>query len=205
MQDGKLILTSSIYREPFSLLWTFTDLFQQKITFKDDSYVEFGRLSDERILGTQYITAKLYDTATGRRISTFVDPKLSNQYQRNRATLNPTDELVLNDGVLWDVRTAHPIHKFDKFNPYINGVFKPDGLEIISNTEVWDLRTFKLMHTISALNQCQVLFNRRGDVMYGAMITEDADQEHDDVVLQSMYGNSFKTIDATDYSNIGRL
>lgn len=68
---------------------------------------------------------------------------------------------------------------------------------------MWDLRTFKLLHTLSALNQCQVLFNARGDVIYGAMVVcEDMDQERDQQ-LQSMFGNSFKTIDATDYSNIG--
>lgn len=125
-----MILTSSFFREPLSVLWTFTDLFQQKVSFKDDSYVEFGKLSDERILGTQYGIARLYDTSTGRKISQFVDQKLANQYIKNRATLNPTDELVLNDGVLWDVRRSQPVHKFDKFNPYLNGVFAPNGLEV---------------------------------------------------------------------------
>ncbi|XP_022647556.1 DDB1- and CUL4-associated factor 1-like isoform X3 [Varroa destructor] len=204
-KDGTLILTSSFFREPLSVLWTFTDLFQQKVSFKDDSYVEFGKLSDERILGTQYGIARLYDTSTGRKISQFVDQKLANQYIKNRATLNPTDELVLNDGVLWDVRRSQPVHKFDKFNPYLNGVFAPNGLEVIANTEVWDLRTFKLLHTLSALNQCQVLFNARGDVIYGAMVVcEDMDQERDQQ-LQNMFGNSFKTIDATDYSNIATI
>ncbi|OQR72482.1 protein VPRBP-like, partial [Tropilaelaps mercedesae] len=204
-KNGRLILTSSFFREPLSVLWTFTDLFQQKVAFKDDSYVEFGKLSDDRILGTQYGIARLYDTNTGRKISQFVDQKLANQYIKNRATLNPTDELVLNDGVLWDVRRSQPVHKFDKFNPYLNGVFAPNGLEVIANTEVWDLRTFKLLHTLSALNQCQVLFNARGDVIYGAMVVcEDMDQERDQQ-LQNMFGNSFKTIDATDYSNIATI
>lgn len=61
---------------------------------------------------------------------------LANNYKRNCATFNPTDDLVLNDGVLWDVRTARAIHKFDKFNMNISGVFHPNGLEVIINTEI---------------------------------------------------------------------
>ena len=55
---------------------------------------------------------------------------------RNIATFHPSDNLILNDGVLWDVRTEKPIHKFDKFNQSINGVFHPNGQEIISNSEI---------------------------------------------------------------------
>jgi HIV-1 Vpr-binding protein len=64
------------------------------------------------------------------------DANRANNYMLNRATFNPTDELVLNDGVLWDVRSGKSIHKFDKFNPNISGVFHPMGLEIIINSEV---------------------------------------------------------------------
>jgi len=52
-----------------------------------------------------------------------------------------TDDLVLNDGILWDVDSCRSIHKFDKFNPSISGVFHPNGLEIIINSEVVSLRT----------------------------------------------------------------
>lgn len=50
-----------------------------------------------------------------------------------------TDELVLNDGILWDVDSCRSIHKFDKFNPSISGVFHPNGIEIIINSEVVSL------------------------------------------------------------------
>lgn len=35
------------------------------------------------------------------------------------------------DGVLWDVRTEKEIHKFDKLNQVISGVFHPNGLEVL--------------------------------------------------------------------------
>lgn len=59
------------------------------------------------------------------------------------------------------------IHKFDKFNPIVSGVFHPLGLEVIINSEIWDLRTFKLLHTVPALNQCQIRFTHDSSVLYG--------------------------------------
>lgn len=79
---------------------------------------------------------QIYDIQTGQVTLTLNNPDLANNYKRNCATFNPTDDLVLNDGVLWDVRTAQAIHKFDKFNMNISGVFHPNGLEVIINTEI---------------------------------------------------------------------
>lgn len=67
---------------------------------------------------------------------TLSDTKSSNNYLKNIATFNSTDELVLSDGVLWDVRGRQVIHKFDKFNNYVSGVFHPSDLEIVINSEI---------------------------------------------------------------------
>ena len=82
---------------------------------------------------------QVYDTGTGKRVLTFNDPSSSNDYFKNLATFNPTDDLVLNDGVLWDVNGNRVIHKFDKFNNFVSGVFHPSGLEIIINSEIVSL------------------------------------------------------------------
>lgn len=79
---------------------------------------------------------QIYDTSTGRRILTLSDPNNCNNYSKNFASFNPTDDLVLNDGVLWDVKGKRVIHKFDKFNNFVSGIFHPSGLEIIINSEI---------------------------------------------------------------------
>lgn len=66
---------------------------------------------------------------TSRKILTLI-PKHSNQYSRNRATFDATNELVLSDGVLWDATAGKEIHKFDKLNQSVSGVFHPNGLEV---------------------------------------------------------------------------
>ncbi|CAG2123500.1 unnamed protein product, partial [Medioppia subpectinata] len=114
-----------------------------------------------------------------------------------------TDDLILNDGVLWDTRSATPVHKFDKFNQHINGVFHPNGQEILSNSEIWDIKTFHLLKTVPALDQCRIKFNNIGDVIYGAVFEEENSEEDDQ--SKSPFCSSFRTFDAYDYTNIATI
>ncbi|KAJ2939522.1 hypothetical protein O0L34_g6352 [Tuta absoluta] len=125
-------------------------------------------------------------------------PALSNQYAKNRATFNPTDELVLSDGVLWDVNTGKEIHKFDKLNQTHSGVFHPNGLEVISNTEVWDLRTFHLLRTVPTLDKSEVIFNPACSAMFALCSDQDSEE-------RSQFDTSFKTLDPYDYSSIATI
>lgn len=47
---------------------------------------------------------------------------------QNSKSLNASHSFP--DGVLWDVRSGKEIHKFDKLNQAISGVFHPNGLEV---------------------------------------------------------------------------
>ena len=88
------------------------------------------------LLNSRLLHQQVYDVATGRVLLQLSEESKSNNYQWNRATFNPSDDLILNDGLLWDVNSGKCIHKFDKFNPNVSGVFHPNGLEIIINSEV---------------------------------------------------------------------
>lgn len=194
-RNGRMVLTSSTWHTPLSVLWSVDNKqFVSKMNLNDDEYVEFSNLVQDKVLGTKGEKATIYDINTCQSIRS-LNPTIFNQYNKNRATFCPTDELILSDGVLWDFRSSQQIHKFDKLNNTLSGVFHPNGLEVVSNTEVWDLRTFHLLRTIPTLDQCQVKFSPQ-NVMYAFSIqTETMDDER-------VYDSSFKVLDSYDYSSI---
>lgn len=197
-RNGELVLTSSTWHPPLSTLWSIGDKqFFSKLTFDEEEYVEFNNLTQDRVLGTKGERATIFDINTGQVIQT-LQPNIFNQYSKNRATFSPSDELILSDGVLWDVKSGVQIHKFDKLNNQLSGVFHPNGNEIISNSEVWDLRTFHLLRTIPALDQCQIRFSPLNALYAFNIHTETSDDEKG-------YESSFKVLDSFDYSSISTI
>lgn len=195
--SGSLLLTACTGIHETSL-WSMTDLFDEKFTLHDCQHADFSNAQD-KIIGTSEQTAKLYDLNTSQIVSEFT-PKLSNHYRFNTAVLDPSDDLILTDGVLFDVRNGKQVHKFDKINPILNGVFHRNGLEIISTSEIWDLRTFHLLRTVPVLNLCDVVFNHTSDVIFGITVGDLLDETH-----ENAFETSFKTVDASDYSNIATV
>jgi len=204
-KDLNLLLTSSTIGQPCAALWSFfnSQFFEKKLTFTSDTFIKFNTAQDQ-IIGTAEYTAHIYDLSTGKLHLKLADPHNLNRYMRNIATFNSTDDLVLNDGCLWDVRAAKLLHKFDKFNEYVSGVFHPSGLEIVINSEIWDIRTYHLLDTCTSLDQCRSIFNAKGDIIYGVKYVEP-DEEFDFVFGANMvgpYDSAFRTFDAYDYSVI---
>lgn len=72
---------------------------------------------------------------------------------------------------------------------------------MVSNTEVWDLRTFHLLRTVPALDQCKVQFSAQ-NVIYGISPETESRMEYE---AGSYYDSSFKTLDSYDYSSIGMM
>uniref|UniRef100_A0A182M2H1 DDB1- and CUL4-associated factor 1 n=1 Tax=Anopheles culicifacies TaxID=139723 RepID=A0A182M2H1_9DIPT len=199
-KDGKLLLTSAIWRYPISALWSLEgNQISEKLVWDEEDYVEFANVTPDRVLATTNQIATIYDINTGKKVMRF-EPTFPNQYTKNRATFCPNDELLLSDGVLWDVTSGKEIHKFDKLNQNISGVFHPNGLEIVENTEVWDLRTFHLLRTVPALDQTHVKFSAQ-NVMYGLTL----DKEDSELAEIAAYQTSFKVLDSYDYSSIATI
>ncbi|XP_071052428.1 protein mahjong [Onthophagus taurus] len=196
-RDGKLLLTSSTWGKPLSALWAMNNN-DMKYAFDIEDYVEFSKTTQEKIIGTKGATATIYDVSTGLEVQRFIATSQSNHYTKNKATFSHNDELVLSDGVLFDVASGKQIHKLDKLNQTQSGVFHPNGLEIVSNTEVWDIRTFHLLKTVQSLNQCQVVFAPMNSAIYAIAIEQDTEED-------TTFDTSFKTLDALDYSSVATI
>merc|ERR1719186_598113 len=197
-KDSKLLITSTRC-EAYSKLWSVGDSFELKKNFNNACHLEFSHLVQDKLVGTNssgIIT--VHDLHTGQRSRT-LNPTVSNDYSGNRATFDPADCLILSDGVLWDLRAPRQFHCFDKLDQTLTDVFNPNGLEIISNTEVWDIRTFHLLRTVPEYDRCQVVFNSGGEVIIPYFEKEsEADSN-------ARFLTSFKTFDSSDYSLIATI
>lgn len=59
------------------------------------------------------------------------------------------------------------------------------------------MRTFHLLKTVPVLNQCQVLFSPVNSAIYAIALEQEIDDD-------TAFDSSFKTVDAVDYSSIGK-
>ncbi|CAH0556965.1 unnamed protein product [Brassicogethes aeneus] len=196
-RTGELLLTSTTWGRPVSALWGMKE-YDMKIPFNEEEHVEFSKVKQDRIIGTKNETANIYDVKTNQRLMKLV-PTVSNQYTKNKATFSPNDELVLSDGVLFDMNSGKQIHKLDKLNQTQSGVFHPNGLEIVSNTEIWDMRTFHLLKTVPSLNQCSVMFSPVNSAIYAISMEQELNDG------DSKFDSSFKTVDSIDYTSIATI
>lgn len=210
-RDSKLMTTSAPFGNPLGAVWNLnyaddgTASMDLKLELFEDNFVQFSQFED-RIIGTDDITAHVYDLETGQLTRTLFDQRNANHYSKNFACFGPGDDLVLNDGCLWDVRAKKMIHKFDKFNDYVSGIFHPLGLQIIINSEVWDVRTYQLLDTCPALDMCRITFSCDNSVIYGVKhIANDANIPIEHNGMLGPYESSFRTFDSHDYSPIGTV
>lgn len=112
--------------------------------------------------------AIMVDTATGSVMCELSDPMRSNGYgMETNCCFSPSDGTILTDGMLWDARIpTRALYKFDKLSNVGYGYFHPNGNEIIVNSAIWDLRTYRLLRVVPALDRCNIKFNHTGNVLY---------------------------------------
>ncbi|KAJ7515195.1 hypothetical protein O6H91_22G005000 [Diphasiastrum complanatum] len=151
----------------------------------------------------------LYDVNSGKLEQKLSDSSLaqavtSRSHAQPIVHFSPSDVLVLWSGVLWDHRIPQAVHRFDQFTDYGGGGFHPSGNEVIINSEVWDLRTFKLLRSVPSLDQTVMAFNATGDVIYTTLRRNTDDiiaALHPRRARHPLYA-AFGTLDAVDFSDI---
>ncbi|XP_021658769.2 DDB1- and CUL4-associated factor homolog 1 isoform X2 [Hevea brasiliensis] len=152
----------------------------------------------------------LYDVQTCHVESAMSDSILSSTGRGHVYSLvhfSPSDTMLLWNGVLWDRRQSAPVHRFDQFTDYGGGGFHPAGNEVIINSEVWDLRKFRLLRSVPSLDQTAITFNACGDVIY-AILRRNLDDVmsavHTRRVKHPLFA-AFRTVDAINYSEIATI
>lgn len=79
--------------------------------------------------------------------------------------------------------------------------------QVIINSEVWDLRKFRLLRSVPSLDQTAITFNGRGDVIYAILrrnIEDVMSAVHTRRVKHNLF-SAFRTVDAVNYSDIATI
>ncbi|GAA0175766.1 hypothetical protein LIER_28879 [Lithospermum erythrorhizon] len=152
----------------------------------------------------------LYDIQTCQldvKLADSVSGTSNRGHMHSHVHFNPSDTMLLWDGVLWDRRVSGPIHHFDQFTDFGGGGFHPAGNEVIINSEVWDLRNFHLLRSVPSLDQTLITFNASGNVIYAILR-----RNLDDVMsafqtrrVKHPLFAAFRTVDAVTYSDIATI
>ncbi|KAG6614275.1 VPRBP protein [Phytophthora cinnamomi] len=145
--------------------------------------------------------AVVLDIATADVLCDLKDATRSNDYgAETNCCFSPCDGTILTDGMLWDARIpTRALYKFDKLSNVGCGFFHPNGNEVIVNSAVWDLRTYRLLRMVPALDKCTIKFNPSGSVLFAYYPYAGGDYlERRKSKLKSW----FRVLDSRDYKDI---
>uniref|UniRef100_M4BJU9 Uncharacterized protein n=1 Tax=Hyaloperonospora arabidopsidis (strain Emoy2) TaxID=559515 RepID=M4BJU9_HYAAE len=148
--------------------------------------------------------AVVLDIATGDVLCDLKDAMRSNGYgAETNCCFSPCDSTILTDGMLWDARIpTRALYKFDKLSNVGCGFFHLNGNEVIVNSAVWDLRTYRLLRMVPALDKCSIKFSSSGSVLFAYYPYAGGNYlERRKSKLKSW----FRVLDARDYRDIATV
>ncbi|KAI9916797.1 hypothetical protein PsorP6_016755 [Peronosclerospora sorghi] len=188
-RQSRLILTGAVALTELGVdeiaLWDANDMsaLAERWRFKGGLRPQFNHYGDRLValdartqeaelardsIGLPVHGAIVLDIATGDVLCDLKDSMRSNDYGGDtNCCFSPCDGTILTDGMLWDARIpTRALYKFDKLSNVGFGFFHPNGNEVIINSAVWDLRTYRLLRMVPALDKCKIKFNLAGSVLF---------------------------------------
>eukprot|EP00644_Phytophthora_capsici_P001353 jgi/Phyca11/533066/estExt2_fgenesh1_pg.C_PHYCAscaffold_100056 len=184
--------------------WRFQGALRPQFNHFGDRIVALDARDDETGFGGPGLSVKgavVLDIATGDVLCDLNDSTRSNDYgAETNCCFSPCDGTILTDGMLWDARIpTRALYKFDKLSNVGCGFFHPNGNEVIVNSAVWDLRTYRLLRMVPTLDKCSIKFNPSGSVLFVYYPYAGGEYlERRKTKLKSW----FRVLDARDYKDI---
>ncbi|XP_070558186.1 DDB1- and CUL4-associated factor 1-like [Ptychodera flava] len=209
-KSGKMLITT--FRRSRLLdcnkVWKVQDNYKLQLlhSFDKDTMMSFSNTNDDRLVGMNQRAAYVYDTTTFQEVVKLYDHHISTFCYTNYAFFDPTDSMILADGILWDVRSAKLIHRFEQLSSLqefcpLPGFFHPTGREIISQGEIWDMRTFRLLKSVPDIEPCSVhlTFSSNGDGLVGGT-TRYSTRDPTESFLRTFDGTTYETLLTFDFT-----
>jgi HIV-1 Vpr-binding protein len=147
--------------------------------------------ANDLIVGCASMATRVYNVERGAQIA-----ELKLDWDPNSACFGLYDDIILSDTVLWDYRIRNQIvHRFDRLSTHGVSVFHPSGNEVIINSEIWDVRTFRLLSTCPALDRTSsIQFSQNNDIIY-AIYNPDSDKSY---LFRTIDSHTMQTIASID-------
>ncbi|RLN87558.1 hypothetical protein BBJ28_00006581 [Nothophytophthora sp. Chile5] len=221
--QNRLILTGSVALTELGMteiaLWDASNMSSERWRFRGAVSPQFSHYGDRIVAldarprdealeldgtGLTVKGAVMLDIATGDVLCDLKDSMRSNDYgTETNCSFSPCDGTILTDGMLWDARIpTRALYKFDKLSNVGYGFFHPNGNEVIVNSAVWDLRTYRLLRMVPAMDKCNIKFSPSGSVLFAYYPYAGGDVlEHRKSKLKSW----FRVLDARDYKDIATV
>ncbi|ETW05220.1 hypothetical protein, variant 2 [Aphanomyces invadans] len=150
--------------------WTLSSVRSPRFNHGGDRIVALACHDGDSLESDVVRGTAIYDVETGTLLSHLADASRGEPGHTygdsSNCSFSPCDATVLSDGLLWDVRSSALLHKFDKLSNFGYGFYNPSGNEVIINSAVWDLRTFKLLRVVPALESSKIQFCSSRPMMY---------------------------------------
>ncbi|KAK9813653.1 hypothetical protein WJX73_001935 [Symbiochloris irregularis] len=132
----------------------------------------------------------------------------SGRLSKDTVCFNGAGDLLLHGPLLWDWRCPQRVHCFDVFSDTPgSGSFQPSGLEVVLNSEVWDLRTLRLLRSVPCLDGTVLTWTGSGDAAFASLrrMTDDLHSPVSARRARHSLHTAFRTVDACGYTEIATV
>lgn len=177
--------------ENCSYLYSVSNLTKPIFEF-NDCFASMFSNGNDLVVTSSFNTTRIYNLALQEKIAELTDATEENN---TVACFSPYDDLILTNASLWDFRMSpKAVHRFDRLSQVYVNVFNPNGLEVIINSEIWDLRMLKLLSTCAPLRDAKyVKFSSDKEAMFVGYNDYSSGNIHD------INSNTFKIVDSSSY------
>lgn len=165
--DGSLIAAVNDTHKAHVMRRTLLPVPQQELTacrtlrFSHDNQLAVITCEEEH-------ACRVHDLVAGVELRTFSDHMWTGENFTNVALFDSTSQLVLNDAILWDLRTPQkPIFRFDRITESFASIFHPTQPMVVIDERVWDMRTWRMIQTVPAFQKTSSFHcTKAGRVLY---------------------------------------
>ncbi|KAF1743268.1 hypothetical protein MXB_1301 [Myxobolus squamalis] len=148
---------------------------------------------------------------TGKLIGKFINDDVQSFARINSIQIDRSEHLVLINEDIFCIRSGKLIHSFERFCPHISGIFMNNDINILINSELWDLRTLNLLDSIDHLKNIAIKTTMNDDILIGRSVRDNfcihnfGHHDYNWSNFRSLYGKFVALYNGKDFSQLSNI